>query len=127
MSVHSVKCRTRCYDSNRPRRYWPGDTDSIESESPIAGNFEGWPPGTKVYRKIRGSKKTAIKETFRVIPGAVPAVNPPTEPAVNPPTEPVVPALRCDLCGKDGWKTPTALASHRYHCEKRVNAKLQAG
>ncbi len=142
MSVHLVTCVKRCYDSNRPRRYWPGDKDNIESESPIAAHFGGWLPGTKVYQKIRGTKLKPIKQILRVVPGEPPAVEPPTvepptvepptvePPAVEPPTvepptvEPPVTDFVCDLCNKGGWATSGALAAHRYHCQKKVNAQL---
>ncbi len=98
-----VRCNTRCWDAGRCRRYYPGDQDDIDPLEPIAAYFD-FPAGTEVYHKIKGTKKTPVKETTRIVPGA------------KPPEEKNV----CPKCNKN-FDTPMKLRGHNMTCKPAVN------
>ena len=58
-----VTCEERVWDGKRCRIYNIGDQADIDPLSPLAKYFEGWPPGTEVYTKIKGVEGT------RMVPG----------------------------------------------------------
>lgn len=65
-------CHTRCFDSVKCTRYYPGDQDDVDPLSPIALYFD-FPEGTEVYHKIKaakGSNKAPI-ETTRIVGGEI--------------------------------------------------------
>lgn len=63
-----VTCEERVWDGKRCRIYNIGDQADIDPLSPLAKYFEGWPPGTEVYTKIKGV------EGMRVVPGLIPKI-----------------------------------------------------
>ena len=95
-----VKCVKRCFDSNKCRRYWPGDVDDIDPSDPIAMYFTGWPQGTEVYKK----------PAAQVAPAAPAAQVAPVANADG--------MFECDICGAL-WPTAMAASTHRRHCAKK--------
>jgi hypothetical protein len=83
-----VTCSDKFWDSRSGRLYYPGNREMVDPLSPMANKFEGWPPGTVVYAKVKGVNGT------RVVPGGeepkvdapvdVPLSNQPDAPAVAP-------------------------------------------
>lgn len=120
MPTFDVKCIKRCWDSKRRRRYYPGDMDKIDPTEPVAMYFEGFPAGTEVYTKVRGTKVAPASDGTKVIPGKIEI----EEPAALAVAEGPIPngdgTFTCDICGAGGWATPMACAAHRRHCEKKA-------
>lgn len=55
MMVKDAKCIRRCWDGPKARRYYPGDTDDIDSNSPIAKYFN-MPKEEPKQAKAEGGK-----------------------------------------------------------------------
>ena len=116
-----VKCVKRCFDSNKCRRYWPGDVDDIDPSDPIAMYFTGWPQGTEVYKKPAAQVAPAAPAA-QVAPAAPAVPEAPVAPAA--PEAPYVPVanadgvFECDICGAL-WPTAMAASTHRRHCAKK--------
>jgi hypothetical protein len=108
-----VKCVQECFDSVRCRHYFPGDQDDIAPMSPVAQHFEGWPPGTEIYCKIRGTKTTPARDGVKVVPGVRP-VDP--APAAPPPvTHEDHPCPWCEFKGKN----EASLRTHQRSCKSK--------
>lgn len=101
-----VKCIRECFDSFRCRHYFPGDQDDIAPMSPVAQHFEGWPPGTEIYCKIRGNKIAAAYSSTRLVPGVR---------QVDPAPVDDHPCPWCEFKGKN----EASLRTHQRSCKSK--------
>jgi len=101
-----VKCINECVDSTKSRHYYPGDTDDLDPMSPVASHFEGWPPGTEIYCKVRGNKTTPAMGGTRIIPGVARF-------------EPAPESHLCPWCKEFEGKNDASLRTHQRSCKAK--------
>jgi len=97
-------CNTRSWDSETCRRFYPNREYDVDPLSPIAKYFN-FPPGTKVYTKVRGTTRQNAKDPVEgtmVVPDGID----------KEPEE----VFECD-CGFKA-KSKAGYVSHLRKCEK---------